>query len=56
MLEGKSNWLYILCIISILTISIAAFKKFVLREKKVENFTQDEDFVTKDKDTMYDTF
>ena len=56
MLEGKSNWLYILCIISISIISIAAFKKFVLRERKVENFTQDEDFVVKDKENMYDIF
>lgn len=56
MLERKSNWLYILCAIAILILLVGAFKKFVMREKKVENFTQDEDFIVKHKDTMYDTF
>ena len=56
MLEKKSNWLYILCALAILILLVGAFKKFIMREKKVENFTQDEDFVLKYKDTMYDTF
>ena len=54
-LEGPS-WIYILCVLSIVIIILTGLKKFCLREKKTEGFSQDEDFVLKQDGDSYDTF
>ena len=54
-LEGPS-WIYVLCGLSVVIIILTGLKKFCLREKKKEGFSQDEDFVLKQDGDSYDTF
>lgn len=54
-LEGPS-WIYILCGLSILILILTGLKKFCLRKRKKEGFSQDEDFVLKQDGDSYDTF
>lgn len=56
MLEKKSNWINVLILVAILILCISAFKKFMLTNKKIENFTQDGDFLAKHNNEIYDKF
>lgn len=56
MFEKKSNWINVLIIIAILILCIGVFKKFILKRRKVESFTQDVDFLVKYNNDIYDNF
>ena len=54
--EGSPSWIYILIVLSIVILILTGLKKFCLRAKKKEGFSQDEDFVLKQDGESYDTF